>query len=163
MKLYIKQRVFSLGEDFTVKNEHEEDVFYVGGSFFQIPKQFTIYNRNQEAVAKIERQLFRFLSHYDIQLPNQAVVTLRKEFSFLKPVFSLEGTDWLLQGDFFAHNYAVLSGGSPVMTLQKQWFTWGDSYELDITREEDALLALAIAICIDHELARQNSANSAPK
>lgn len=160
MKLYIKQHVFTLGEEFTVKNEHEQDIFYIGGSFLRIPKQFTIYDRNKEAIAVIESQMFRFLSHYDIQLPNNQIVTLRKEFSFFKPVFSLEGTNWVLQGDFFAHDYAVMSGDTPVMVLQKQWFTWGDSYELDIADEKDAVLALAIAICVDYELAKQRSSAS---
>ena len=41
-ELYIKQKVFSIGEKFTVTDEYQNDVYYVEGSFFQIPKTFSI-------------------------------------------------------------------------------------------------------------------------
>ena len=40
--LYIKQKVFSLGERFTVKDEHEQDKYFIRGSFLSIPKTFEI-------------------------------------------------------------------------------------------------------------------------
>lgn len=160
MKLYIKQSVFTLGEQFTVKNEFEEDVYYVEGSFLKIPKGFTIYNRYHEEVAKIERQLFRLMGHYDIQ-SNKEEIVLKRNFTFFRHSYELLHTQWSLQGDFLSHNYDVVDHGRPIMRLRKHWFTWGDSYELDIPHDEDAVLALCIAICVDYEILKdqQNTAN----
>lgn len=39
-QLYIKQKVLSLSDKFSVKDELENDVYFVEGSFMQIPKTF---------------------------------------------------------------------------------------------------------------------------
>ncbi|CAM3674857.1 LURP-one-related/scramblase family protein [Erysipelothrix urinaevulpis] len=159
MKFYIKQKVFTLGEKFTVKNEFGEDVYFVEGSFFTFPKNFKITNVFGETVCEIERQMFRLFGHYNI-MTSSKTITLKREFSFFRANYSILGIDWHLQGDFFDHNYQVLSGSSPVLSLSKHWFTWGDSYELDIPDHEDEVLALAIAICIDEEIERDQSSHN---
>ncbi len=160
MKLYIKQAVFTLGERFTVKNEYGDDVFYVEGSFLKIPKQFKIYDKNQINVATIDRQMFRLFAHYDITTLEQNI-TLKRHFAFFRQSYSIEGINWALQGNFTGHHYEVVQGGNPIMKLRKHWFTWGDSYELDIPDDHDALLALCISVCIDNEIAKDASSNSA--
>ena len=159
MKLYIKQKVLTFGERFTVKNEFGEDVYYVEGSFFRIPKEFNIYDANQEHVGHIERQLFRFFSHYNINDQKETIV-LKRNFSFFRQNYTLEDTPWVLQGDFFAHQYEVVQDHTPIMSLSKHWFTWGDSYELNIPDAKDAVLALSIAICVDYEILRDQQSNS---
>ena len=47
-QLFIKQKVFSLSGKFTVKDQHENDVYLVEGSFMQIPKTYSIIWIQQE-------------------------------------------------------------------------------------------------------------------
>lgn len=155
LKLYIKQHVFTLGERFYVRDENNQDVFYVEGSFFRIPKKFTIYNMNGEVVATMEKQLFRLLERYDIKTSNKSV-TLKKEFTLFFRRFSLEKTRWQIEGNITGHHYQLLSGNRPVMRIRKHWFTWGDSYELTIDNPEDVVLSLAIVISIDAIVAYEN-------
>ncbi len=157
MKLYIKQAIFTLGEQFVVKNENGEDQFYVEGSFLQIPKQFKVFDKNHDQVATINRQMFRMFGQYDITT-NTNSITLKRQFSLFRQSYVIEGIDWYLQGNFTGHNYQLIRGNNPIMHLSKHWFTWGDSYELDIHDDHDAVLALCIAISIDYELLKdQNS------
>ena len=159
MKLYIKQEIFTLKDKFTVKDENGEDIFYVDGSFFRIPKQFKVYNHNQEEVTVIERQMFRLFAHYDIKTDTNQI-TLKREFTFFRQSYVISGINWSLQGNFTGHNYEVVRGGDPVMRLSKHWFKWGDSYELDIPDDHDALLALCIAICVDYEILKDSQSNN---
>lgn len=156
MKYYIKQSVMTLTERFTIKNEYGEDVFRVEGSFLKIPKSFSIYDMNGQQIVYIEKQLFRWLSRYDVTYDNK-FVTVKREFTFFKTEVSLEGLNWRLQGDYWDHNYQVIEGNNPIMSLRKHWFTWGDSYELDIENTNDAPLCIAIAIIIDRIQAEQNN------
>lgn len=156
MKLYIKQKVFTLGERFYVKDEHGNDVYYVEGSFLRIPKEFNIYEISGKHVARIEKQMFRLLRRYDIETENHEV-TLKRHFTFMFSKFSLEGLDWELEGSFLAHDYRLIKGERPIMAIKKHWFTWGDSYELDITHDEDALLSLCIVIAVDAAVRDDNS------
>lgn len=156
MKLYIKQAVFTLGESFTVKDENGFDVFYVKGSFLSIPKSFKIYDVNQNQVASIDRHLITFLGGYDIKTNNESV-TLLRQMALFTQAYKIKGIDWKLRGDFLNFNYQVVSGNRLIMQLKKHWFTWGDSYELNIVDDNDAILALCIAICVDYEILRDSS------
>ena len=56
-ELYIKQKVFSLGEKFTVKDDQENDVYFVEGSFMKIPP-FIVMNNN------MLRSIIRYLHEH---------------------------------------------------------------------------------------------------
>lgn len=160
MKLYIKQAVLVLGGRFTVKDESGTDIFFVEGSFLRVPKQFKIYDKNYNNVAVIDRQMFRLFGHYDINA-NGKNITLKRHFAFFKQSYTIEGINWALEGNFTNHHYEVVQGKNLIMRLRKHWFTWGDSYELNILDKHDALLALSIAICVDNEIAKDASSNNA--
>ena len=50
MKLYIKQKVFSWGDKFTVKDASGEDRYYVEGEVFSWGKKLHVYDEyNREA------------------------------------------------------------------------------------------------------------------
>ena len=156
MKLYIKQNIFTLGEKFYVKDEAGRNIYYVEGSFLRIPKKFKIYNMNQQLVATIESRLFKIMSHYDIKTSKKEL-TVKENFTFIKKSLSIVNSDWKLQGNLTSHEYAVLNHSKPVMRLSKKWLTWGDTYELDILNEEDALVCLAITIIVDNVLLKSTS------
>ena len=63
-QLYIKQKVFSLSGKFTVKDQQEQDVYYVEGSFLKIPKTFSIMNAAREEVVLITKKMFSFLPKF---------------------------------------------------------------------------------------------------
>ena len=55
-KLYIKQKVFSIGEKFTVMDEQQKPRYFVEGSFMKIPKSFAIYDERQQQIGKSQRK-----------------------------------------------------------------------------------------------------------
>lgn len=48
-----------------------------------------------------------------------------------------------------AHEYQITQHGRPIVTIAKEWMTWGDSYELDIRDPKDEIVALAVVLTID--------------
>lgn len=57
-KLYIKQKVFSIGEKFTVVDEDQRLHYSVKGSFMKIPKTFSVENeQGKKSVELLRRQL----------------------------------------------------------------------------------------------------------
>lgn len=56
-KLYIKQKVFSFTDQFSVYDDQERRQYYVKGSFMKIPKQFTIYNHHDQEIAVITKKM----------------------------------------------------------------------------------------------------------
>ena len=40
-------------------------------------------------------------------------------------------------------------GSKTVATISKEWFTWGDAYEIDVDDSVEPVLALAVVLVID--------------
>ena len=72
-----------------------------------------------------------------------------KEFTFLLPKHRIHGPSWDIAGKFMEHDYEITQAGRPIVTIQKEWMTWGDSYQLDISDPADEVLALAGVLTID--------------
>ncbi len=156
MKLYIKQKVFSLGERFTVKDEYGNDRYFIDGEFFSIPKRFHIYHANGKHLLYLQAKLFSFLPTYEIFRNQTVAASITKEFSFFHPRYRIDGSPFSVEGDIFDHEYSILRDGTPCAQISKEWFTWGDSYMLNNFGNEDEEMLLAILIVIDFVLSQNN-------
>ena len=137
MRLFIKQKVFSLNAKFSVKDESGEDRFYVEGDFFSLKSKLHVFDMAGNEAAVIYRRLMTFLPRFVVEIEGVQAAEIVKEFSFLIPKYHLEGTALRLEGDLMNHLYSLGDGTRTVMQLSKEWFTWGDSYVLDIENPAD--------------------------
>ena len=149
MKLYIKEKVFSWGDKFTVKDAYGEDKYIVEGEVFTFGKKLHVYDRSGREVAFIKQEVWSFLPRYYVFCGDRQIAEIKKEFTFLFPRYTIEGLGWEIDGSFMAHDYQITKRGRKIVTISKEWMTWGDSYELDIADPADELVALAVVIAID--------------
>ena len=157
MKLYIKEKVFTWEDQFTVKDEHGNDRYIVEGEVFTWGKKLHVYDMDGNEAAFIKQEIWSFLPTYYVFCGDRQVAEIRKEFSFLFPRYSIEGLGWEIEGRFMAHDYEITKNGRPIVTIRKEWMTWGDSYELDITNPADEIVALAVVLTIDCVVEAQNN------
>ena len=149
MQLYIKQKAFSWRCRFAVKDAAGNDRWCAEGKAFSWTHELRVYDARGEQAARIYRKNWTFFSQqYFIEAGGQQYL-LVKEFSFGRPRFRLEGLPWRMEGNFWAHDYTLSEGERTVMRISKHWFTWGDSYELDIPNPRDELLCLCITLAVD--------------
>ncbi|MEK4516970.1 LURP-one-related family protein [Paenibacillus sp. FSL H8-0122] len=148
-QLYIKQKIFSIGEKFTVKDEREQDVYYVEGSFMRIPKTFSIMNADGREVAQITKKVFSFLPKFFVEADGREVLTIKKELSFFKARYSIDSADIEVHGNWWDMDFQVLQRGTVVGEVSKKWFTWGDSYSVEVLNEELEAIIIAIVVAID--------------
>ena len=151
MKLYIKQKVFSFRDRFTVKDESGTDVFAITGEIFSFGKVLHIEDMQGRELLTIRQRLFTFMPRFEIERGGDVIAEVAKEFTFFKPSYVIEGTPFTVQGDFFDHDYEIMRDGRAVAHIYKEWFTWGDSFVVDIhdSGSVDVLLLLAVSIVID--------------
>ncbi len=160
-ELYIKQKVLSLSGKFTVKNQQENDVYFVEGSFMQIPKTFSIMNTSRDEVALITKKMFSFLPKFFVEVNGREVLTIKKEWSFFKARYSIDAAGIEVHGNWWDMNFQVLEHGEVVGNVNKEWFTWGDSYKVQILREEMETIIIALVIAIDCVKADEAASSSA--
>jgi uncharacterized protein YxjI len=158
MKLYLKQKVFSWRDRFYAKDENGNDRYAVEGEIFTLGKRLRVYDANGSEAAYIRQKVMSWLPRYYIEIGGRVVCEVVKEFTFFRQSYCIEGLSWHLEGDFWAHEYALHENGRQIMRLSKKWFTWGDSYELDIADPQNELLCLFVALAVDCALASQQAA-----
>jgi uncharacterized protein YxjI len=94
-----------------------------------------------------------FGSTFEIYRDGQLVAVVKKKlFSFLRHVFTVDvpGPDDLVaEGDFWDHEYTFSRAGRVVAQVSKRWIALSDTYGVEITDGEDAVLVLASAVVID--------------
>jgi uncharacterized protein YxjI len=152
MKLYIRQKVFSWVDRFTVMDESGQDKYFVEGEF-SFAKKLHLLDTAGAEVAFIQQKVFSFLPRYFVFIGEEQIAEIVKEMTFLKQRYTIEGLGWEVTGDFWAHDYEIVQGNRTVATIRKEWMTWGDCYELDIADERDETVALAVVLAIDCALA----------
>lgn len=161
MKLYMKQKAFSWRDKFWVKDENEQDQYYVEGEFLSWGKKLHMFDSAHHEVAFIRQKVPTWMPRYIVEIDGREICHIVKRFTFLKQRYELEGLPWHVEGDFWAHEYTLFENSREVMRMSKHWFTWGDSYELDIDREEDSLICLCVVLAIDAAMASAQAASSA--
>ena len=157
MKLLIQEKVFSWSDRFTVRDESGADRYLVQGELFSWGKKLHVYDASHREVAFIRQELFTFLPRYQVYLGDHLAAEIVKEFSFLFPRYSIQRLGWEIQGSFLGHDYAITQNGRTIVTIHKEWMTWGDCYELDILDPADEKLALAVVLTIDCVIANSNN------
>ena len=148
MKLYIKQKVFSWRDRFAVKDEAQQDRWFAQGEIFTLGRKLHIYYASGIEAAFVRQKLLSFLPRYFIEIGSN-VYEFVKEFTLLRPKYTIRNLDWVIDGNFWEHDYTVADGGGEIMRISKAWLSWGDYYKLDINSEQDELLCLCVALAID--------------
>ncbi len=151
MKYYIKQKVFTVRDQFTIKDYSQNDVFQVQGKFMSITNKLELLNMDGSQVLNSKKLLFKLLPVYQIfSNHDEELAVIKKKFS-IKPKFevTIGGIEYTVSGSFFAHTFSVMLEENEVATIIKKVFSFGDSYEIDILDESKKELLLFIVIIID--------------
>ena len=159
MKLYIKEKVFSWGDKFTVKDEYGNDKYFVQGEVFSWGKKLHVYDSVDREVAFIKQEIWSILPRFYVFCGDEQIAEIKKEFTFLFPKYSIQGLGWEIEGKLMAHDYEIIKNGKSIVTISKEWMTWGDSYELNIANPEDEIVALAVVLTIDCVMEASSSAS----
>jgi len=153
MRYLMKQKLFALGDDFMIKNEGGDDVFFVDGKVFALGNQLSFQDLDKHELAFIKQKLLAWGPTYEIHRDGAVAAVVKKElFTFFRCTFHVDvpGPDDLTaEGDFVDHEYQFMRGGNVVATVSKQWFSWTDTYGVDVADGEDDVLILASTVVID--------------
>ncbi|MBE5965383.1 MAG: hypothetical protein E7255_00130 [Lachnospiraceae bacterium] len=159
MKLYIKQRIFSLGDKYDIYDVNENVIFDVKSELFTIGAKLHLYDRNGQELYYIRRRITFFLAKYEIYKKNMLCASISQEFTLFKSKLNVDSCygNFTLNGDFFHMDYEIYKDGLYFGSVHKKWLSWGDSYELDIPEAENAGFFSALVIAIDNCMHNENN------
>ncbi len=149
----MRQRMFSIGEDFAIEDARGEQAFYVDGQVLHIRETFVIKDPSGREVATVRQKLLALRESMTIERDGATIATVRKAWiAPLRDKFVIDmqgGPDMIAQGSIWEHEYTISRDHELVATISKRWFSLTDSYGITIQPGEDDALVLAIAVAID--------------
>ena len=150
MELRIKQRVFAWTDTYDVYDRNGNAKYYVKGAFFSIGHQIHVYNKEtNEEVGSIHQKLFSWMPKFEIVIGGRTVGTIRKEFSFFQPRYHVDFRNWEVSGDFLGWEYCAYQDDRKVLSVSKEWISWGDTYTLRFLSAADEIPGLLLVLAID--------------
>ncbi len=153
MRYVIRQKVFSLGDSFTIQDEQGADVFYVQGKVFSFGNKLSLSDCYGHELIYIKQRLMTFRPTYEIYRGEQLIAVIKKElFTFFNCRFEIETMGYGnidIEGELLDHEYTFIRGGRTISTVSKEWFTWSDRYGVEINEGENPPFILACVIVID--------------
>lgn len=161
MYLYMKQKVFSWKDKFSIQNSYGEDKYYIEGKAISLGKKLRIFDMAGNEIAFVNQKIVSLMPRFSVEMNGEEVAVIKKKFTLLKPKYIIEGPNWEVQGNFLAHDYEITDNGRTIVAIHKKWMSWGDTFELEIADESQEALAVATVLAIDAVIDSQQSSSSA--
>ena len=162
MRYVMKQKFWSWGDDFTIRDDRGNDVFVVDGRAFSWGDKLSFQDMQGRELAFIRQKLLSWGPTYEIESNGQLLAVVKKKlFTFLRCRFTVDvpgPNDLEATGNFFDHEYSFERGGQTVTSVSKEWFKLTDTYGVEIAGGDDVLI-LASAVVIDmvcHQESKQD-------
>ncbi|MBR5390074.1 MAG: LURP-one-related family protein [Clostridia bacterium] len=151
MKLLFKQRFFSWLDSYDIFDETGCIVYTVKGRVSWGHK-LQILDADGYPLGMVKEQVFRFLPRFDFYEGEAQIGTLKKEFTFFRPSFTLDFNGWQVEGNWTGWDYSITDAqGFHVAAVTKELWNWTDTYCIDVADPRDALYCLMIVLAIDAE------------
>ncbi len=153
MRYQVRQKLFSIGDDFWVTDERGNRVFLVDGKAMSLRETLELKDTSGAVVATVHKKLLAMRDTMQVERDGRVLATVaRAMFSPLHHKSTIEladGTRLEAAGDFFDMEFAIEAPGRTVARISRAWFRMRDSYGVEVAPGEDDALIIAIAVCLD--------------
>ncbi|HLI70331.1 MAG TPA: LURP-one-related family protein [Ktedonobacteraceae bacterium] len=167
MRFHIKERGWTLREEFIVRDQDGKPAFKVKGRFFHIGDNLEMIDlhQNMEA-AHIKQKVIALTPHYEIYQNGMLWASLHEKLlHFFGERFKIaldNGEFYHITGNIMDWDFTVTNErGDLLATISKKISLFEDSYGVDIAQNADVPLMIALAITI--EMIRQHHEDKSKK
>ena len=150
----MRQRLFSIGDDFWIENESGERVYKVDGKMLRLRDTLVLEDINGHELVKIQERMLRLKDAMEIEdAQGQRLAMVKKALiSPLRDRWHVEvegGPDLHVKGNIFDHEYTFTDGHHTVASVSKKWFRVADTYGVEMDSDQDPVLVLAATVALD--------------
>jgi uncharacterized protein YxjI len=153
MRYLVRERLFSIKDDFWVTGERGDRVFFVNAKVLSLHHTLVLEDASGRKLAEIKHKLLTFTDAMDIENDGRVVATVHKAvFSPLhhKAFIDLaDGGRLEAVGDIIDKEFEVRDGHRVLARISRKWFRIRDTYGVDVAPGENDALMICIAICLE--------------
>lgn len=150
----MRERIVAIGDDFWIENAQGERAFEVDGKALRLRNTLLFKDRDGNVLCKIQERMLRIKDSMEVKDQNGARLAMVKK-ALISPfrdrftVKIMNGPDLDVKGNILDHEYTIGEGRDKVAEISKKWFRIRDAYGVQVHPDQDDVIILAVAICID--------------
>lgn len=150
----IRQNLISIGDDFWIENAEGKKTFKVDGKVLKIRKTLVFEDAQGKKLAQIQQRLLaiRDTMVVDDAEGNEIAKIQKALISPFVDRWSVKvktGEDLAVTGSILDHEYTIKQGRTAVASVSKKWFSFTDTYGVQVEAGQNDVLILAVAVAID--------------
>jgi uncharacterized protein YxjI len=150
----IRQKMFSIGDDFWIENQEGDRVFKVDGKALRLRETLFFEDMNGNKLCKIQERLLAIKDTMVVEDPegHQMAVIKKGLIAPLGDHWSVTvrgGPDLDVQGNILDHEYSIMQRRNKIAEVSKKWLSLTDTCGVEIDAGQNDILILAVAIAID--------------
>ena len=156
MRYHLKERFLTVSDDFVVRNDKNEVVFDVRGSFLRIGDYLRIYDRSTgDEIFSIKEKVFTYEKQYMFYQNGSEIATIRKkkEPEFANNFFEIDcasGAVLQLHGNFKEWDFEIVDQYARLYGhISREFAFMSDQYTVDVPDGIDAPFVIAVAVVLD--------------
>ncbi|WP_162890907.1 LURP-one-related/scramblase family protein [Suicoccus acidiformans] len=152
MKLYMKERIVSLTDNFDIKDGRNKPVYRVKGKMFSIGRKFKIYDaQSNEELAQVSEKIVSLLPQMTVKVHGKTVTKIKKKLTLFKDRYKLTDIGWYIEGDIMDYRYSIYNEDKQrVAKIRKKLVSLSDSFVIDIEDKSiDPIYVVAVVLAID--------------
>ncbi|GCE45860.1 uncharacterized protein YxjI [Thermosporothrix hazakensis] len=155
MRYHVKEWIFPLGDNFTVRGDNGEVLYEVKARLISIGDHFTMYDKQTgEEVMRVKQRVLADTRQYELFKGDAEVATIhRKHEATHGARFEIVTRDSVVlqvRGNFKEWDFEIVDQYGRVLGhVSREFAIFGDSYTVDTAPEIDGPFIVAIAIILD--------------
>lgn len=157
MRVFIQNKVVSFGGSSTVKNEANQDVFFVKGKAVSPTRVKYVCDQSGNRLYKVRNKWFNFFSHYAYiyDANGNRVAKVKSPFLNVRRYeVESEMGEIVIDGDFFSLSSTIMRNGVPMGSIHREmtaetFFFGKDAFSLE-GNDADIPFLIALVIAIDN-------------
>jgi uncharacterized protein YxjI len=151
-KFKIKEKVWSLRQDYRILDENDNLLYRTDGSKFSFKNKTVLLDASGEEIVRIEKKLLTMRPTYLIIKEGQPLFKIVKRFT-LKPriiVESLTDSDaFLVEGNLWGNEYRFVANDEEFAFVSKDIWKLADTYGIAMHPDSREDINLAVILIID--------------
>ena len=159
-KLYFKEKFFKITDHYPILDENGREAYYLDQDFTFVGYKSAVNDRNGNRIFSIKREILAFFPRYTISFADGQTMVIQQKLEFFKHRVHvyMDKETLNLSGNIFHYDFDIQNGaGKNIGTVNRKIFTLTDTYELTIFDETYTEELMALVICLNNMIDREQA------
>jgi uncharacterized protein YxjI len=151
MKYLVRDKIFAIGDDYWIEDEHGRQAFLVDGKALRLRDTLELKDPSGLVLITLRQKLLSLRDTMTLERDGEPLATIRKKrLSLLRNHYKVtlaEGTELDVSGRILDREFAVEYDGELLAHISRRWLRVRETYGVDVVREDsDPSLLIAVAV-----------------